>query len=314
MQATAPGKIILFGEHAVVYGRPAIAAPVSQVRATAVITPSPDEHIHLIAPDLNLATTLDEADEENPLAAAVRQVVMAIHNSSFLVHHFTLTVTSQIPIASGMGSGAAITAAVIRALAQHWGLAASNEWVSDLTYEVEKLHHGTPSGIDNTVVAYEQPIYFVRQQPKNKIEVFGVKRPLHLLIADTGIRSSTKVAVGDVRRQWQADPTRFEALFDGCGRIAEQARRAIECGDLAEIGRLMTQNHALLQAMTVSSPELDRLVVAAKGAGALGAKMSGAGRGGNMIALVGEGQETAVRQALLAGGATAVLSSVVETQ
>ena len=308
-RATAPGKVILFGEHAVVYGRPAIAAPVSQVRATAVITPSPDGNTHLIAPDLDLAVTLAKADEENPLAVAVRQVAAVVTQP---LPSFTLTVSSQIPIASGLGSGAAITAAVIRALAQHMGLPASKEWVSDLTYEVEKLHHGTPSGIDNTVVAYEQPVYFVRQQPQNRIEAFAVKRPLHLLIADTGIRSSTKVAVGDVRRQWQADPTRFEALFAGCGWIAEQARGAIEQGELGEIGRLLNQNHTLLQAMAVSSPGLDALVVAAMQAGALGAKMSGAGRGGNMIALVDEGRETAVREALLGAGATAVLSSVIK--
>ena len=307
IKATAPGKVILFGEHAVVYGRPAIAAPVSQMRATAVITPSPDSDTHLIAPDLNLAMTLSEAGEENPLAAAVRQVALPLQ-----LPPFTLTVTSQIPIASGMGSGAAITAAIIRALAQYLGLPASNEWVSELTYEVEKLYHGTPSGIDNTVVAYEQPVYFVRQQPQNRIEAFRVARPLHLLIAGTGIRSSTKVVVGDVRRQWQADPARFESLFDGCGQIADQARAAIERGDLAEIGRLMSQNHALLQQMTVSSPELDQLVTAALQAGALGAKMSGAGRGGNMIALVEEGGEAAVRKALLAVGGTAVLSSIVE--
>jgi mevalonate kinase len=306
IQATAPGKVILFGEHAVVYGRPAIAAPVSQVRATAVITPSPDDDIHLIAPDLQLALTLAEADEENPLAAAVRQVTPA-HK----LPPFTLTVNSQIPIASGMGSGAAITAAIIRALARYLGLPASNQWVSDLTYEVEKLYHGTPSGIDNTVVAYEQPVYFVRQQPQNRIEAFRVARSLHLLIADTGIRSSTKVVVADVRRQSQADPTRFEALFDGCGQIAKQARAAIERGDLGEVGRLMTANHTLLQEMTVSSPELDQLVRTAMQAGAWGAKTSGAGRGGNMIALVEEDKETAVRAALLAAGGTAVLSTVI---
>jgi mevalonate kinase len=307
IQATAPGKVILFGEHAVVYGRPAIAAPVSQVRATALITPSPDTAIHLIAPDMNLAMTLSEAGEENPLAAAVRQVA-----SSYQLLPFTLTVTSQIPIASGMGSGAAITAAIIRALAHYLGLPAANEWVSDLTYEVEKLYHGTPSGIDNTVVTYEQLVYFVRQQPQNRIETFRVARPLHLLIADTGIRSSTKSVVIDVHRQWQADSTHFEALFDGCGQIADQARTAIEQGDLAEIGRLMNQNHVLLQEMTVSSPELDQLVTAALQAGALGAKMSGAGRGGNMIALVEADRKMAVREALLVGGGTAVFSSIVE--
>jgi mevalonate kinase len=182
-----------------------------------------------------------------------------------------------------------------------------------LTYEVEKIHHGTPSGIDNTVVAYEKPVYFVRQPPQNRIEPFEVKRPLSILVADTGVRSSTKIAVGDVRRHWQADPARFETLFDGCGRIADTARAAIEAGDMAHIGRLMTANQQLLQEMTVSSPELERLVAAALQAGALGAKLSGGGRGGNMIALVdGAVEETAVYEALVAAGAKSVFTTVIE--
>ncbi len=313
-KATAPGKIILFGEHAVVYGRPAIAAPVSQVRATAVVEASDQPGVHLIAPDLGIRTLLDEADEEDAIAAVLRQVQTAVNLPAF--PDMSVTVTSQIPIASGLGSGAAITAAAVRALMDFLGLAriATPAWVSALTYEVEKIHHGTPSGIDNTVVAYEQPVYFVRQRPQNQIEPFTVARPLRLLAADTGARSSTKEVVLDVRRQWQAQPERFEALFDGCGVLAKAARRAIETGDEAEVGRLMNQNHQLLQEMTVSSPELDGLVAVAQAAGALGAKMSGAGRGGNLIALVTAETETAARRALLAAGAKSVLTSCLKTK
>ena len=311
-KASAPGKIILFGEHAVVYGRPAIAAPVSQVRATAVVQPNPCPGVRIIAPDLDADFTLDEADPDDALVVTMRQIQQA----AGLAHlpHLIITVQSDIPIASGLGSGAAITAAVIRAVAGQLGLEhlATDEWVSNLTYEVEKIHHGTPSGIDNTVVAYEKPVYFVRQQPQNKIEIFSVKRPLHILVADTGVRSSTKIAVGDVRRHWQADTARFETLFDGCGRIADTARTAIEAGDIAHVGRLMTANQQLLQEMTVSSPELEALVAAARQAGALGAKLSGAGRGGNIIALVDDGGETAVSEALVAAGAKSVLTTVVK--
>lgn len=313
MIASAPGKIILFGEHAVVYGRPAIAAPVSQVRATAVVQPNPDPGVRIVAPDLNADFTLDSADPDDALAATLRQIQLAAELPR--LPDLIVTVRSDIPIASGLGSGAAITAAVIRAVAGQLGLAdmATSEWVSNLTYEVEKIHHGTPSGIDNTVVAYEMPVYFVRQQPRNRIEMFGVKRPLRLLVADTGVRSSTKIAVGDVRRQWQADPARFEALFDGCGQIAVAARAAIETGKVAHIGRLMTENQRLLKEMTVSSEELERLVAAAMQAGALGAKLSGAGRGGNMIALVEDSEgETAVRAALLTAGAKAVLTTIIQ--
>lgn len=309
--ASAPGKIILFGEHAVVYGRPAIAVPLTQLRATAVVTPSSRPGIRLIAPDLGQDVMLTDAPPDDPIAAVIRQVQTAVTLPT--LPHMTITVSSQIPIASGLGSGAAITAAVVRALAEFLGLAhlATPAWVSALTYEVEKIHHGTPSGIDNTVVAYEMPVYFVRQQPQNHIEPFTVARPLHLLVADTGVRSSTKIAVGDVRRQWQEHPAKFEALFDGCGRIAQAARAAIETGDVAALGSLMQENHALLQEMTVSSPELDRLVTAAIAAGALGAKLSGAGRGGNMIALVTPATATAVHNALLTAGAKSVLATTL---
>ncbi|MCA9925295.1 MAG: mevalonate kinase [Anaerolineales bacterium] len=309
--ATAPGKIILFGEHAVVYGRPAIAAPVSQLRATAVVTPGNQPGIRLIAPDLSKDVQLAALPPDDALALAVHQVRETAKLAQ--LPDLTITVSSQIPIAAGLGSGAAIAAAVIRALAQflHTPRLLTNEMVSALTYEVEKIHHGTPSGIDNTVVAYEQPVYFVRRQPQNLIEPFGVKRPLHLLVGNTGVRSNTRDVVLDVRRQWEADPATFETIFDACGQIAQAARTAIEQGDVPQVGQLMQENHAWLQKLTVSSPELDQLVDAANNAGALGAKLSGAGRGGNMIALVTPETETAVNQSLHAAGATTIHTTTI---
>jgi mevalonate kinase len=311
LQATAPGKVILFGEHAVVYGRAAIAAPVSQVRASAVVSGSDTPGVRLIAPDLGADFLLAGANENEPLATAVRLVQSAAGLCQ--LPDLRIVVSSTIPIASGLGSGAATAAALIRALALYLERPdlATNERVSALTYEVERFYHGTPSGIDNTVVAYEQPVYFVRRRPHNVIETFGVARPIRLLVADTGVASSTRVVVGDVRRQWQEEADRFEALFDACGRISQAARRAIETGDEAAVGQLMNENHLLLQQMTVSSPELDYLVGLAREAGALGAKLSGAGRGGNMIALVSEESETAVRHALLGAGARHVLASIM---
>lgn len=309
--ATAPGKVILFGEHAVVYGQPAIAAPVSDVRATARIEEAEAGGVRIVAPDMGQAYRLADAGSQDPLATAVRLVQQEAELER--LPDLTITVTSDVPIASGLGSGAATAAAVIRALAHHVGRAdlAEDEIVSDLTYEVEKIHHGTPSGIDNTVVAVEKPVFFVRQQPHNRIETFRVAQPLHLLIGDTGRRSSTREVVGDVRRQWQAQTQRFEELFAACGHISRAARSAIEAGDLPELGRLMRENHVVLQQMTVSSPELDRLVQAAAEAGALGAKLSGGGRGGNMVALVEEGTKRTVADALLAAGAVRVIASNV---
>ena len=306
VSASAPGKVILFGEHAVVYGRPAIAAPVSQIRATAIIKSS--KETILIAPDLGVKRPLFQSPTDDPLTAAIHHFQHAAKLPT--LPPFTLTVSSQIPIASGLGSGAAISAAIIRAMAEFCDVAelATDAWVCDLTYEVEKLHHGTPSGIDNTVVAYEKPVYFVKGEP-NQIETFVVKRPLRILIADSGVSSKTIEVVSDVRRRWVEKTAVFDQLFDECATIADAARAAIATGNLPEIGRLMNENHRILQKMTVSAPILDKLVAAATGAGAMGAKLSGAGRGGNIIALVAEESETAVCQALLANGAKTVISS-----
>src|SRR5690606_1702481 len=270
--ASAPGKVILYGEHAVVYGYPAIAAPVTQVRATATVCDGDTPGVRLLAPDVGRDVWLADAREDDALAAAVRLVQQrtGLEELPPLVIHLE----STIPIAGGLGSGAASAAAVIRALAMHLRQVelSSDAAVCDLTYLVERIHHGTPSGIDNTVVAYERPVYFVRRHPENRIEPLVVGRPVHLLVGDTGLRSATHAVVSDVRRRWQEEPERFAPLFAACGAIAEEARTVLEAGVLARLGSLMDENHRRLQEMTVSDPALDRLVAVARDAGALGAK------------------------------------------
>jgi mevalonate kinase len=158
--------------------------------------------------------------------------------------------------------------------------------------------------VDNTVIAYGQPVYFKRGEAP---QPFAIGAPLMLAIGDTGIASPTKVAVGDVRAGWQRETARYEALFDAVAEIVESARQAIAAGRVGELGPLMNQNHGLLREMGVSSPELDRLVEAARAAGAGGAKLSGGGRGGNMIALVTRETAATVANALSAAGARRVI-------
>jgi len=299
--ATAPGKIILFGEHAVVYGRPAIAAPVEQVRARAVVNAEPRQpagHMRILAPDIHLDAALEELPDEHPLAKVVLEVMAELDVSHLPA--CTLRVTSNIPVASGLGSGAAVSVAVIRALAAFLGSSLPKERVSALVYEVEKIHHGTPSGIDNTVITYDMPVYFVRGQA---MQTLRLAAPFTIVIGDTGVKSPTALAVGEVRRGWEADPQRYEGIFDAIAEISRQARMSIEDGTPEILGALMNDNHAFLQQIGVSSLELDRLVDAARRAGALGAKLSGGGRGGNMIALAEADTAQVVAQALLVGGA-----------
>ena len=235
-RATAPGKIILFGEHAVVYGRPAIAAPISQIRATAVVEPIAANDVLLSAPDLDMEQWLSDAAADDAIAAPVRLLQPLVGESS--LRSFHLTVTSDIPIASGLGSGAAISVAVLRAVGAHMGLSdqLTDEVVSALAFEVEKLHHGTPSGIDNTVVTFEQPVFFVRQATGNAIETFRPHSTLRLLVGDTGVRSSTRTVVDDVRQRWRDDHEGYERIFNACGMIAAEARTAIVTGSLERLG------------------------------------------------------------------------------
>jgi mevalonate kinase len=307
--ASAPGKVILFGEHAVVYGRPAIAVPVSQVRAKAMVMAepkSPPGQVRIIAPDIGLEAALDSLPEDHPLAFTIRRAVSTLQ----LVHvpACSIRISSTIPIAGGMGSGAAVSVAVLRAFSASVGHPLTNEQISSLVYETERIYHGTPSGIDNTVITYARPVYFVRGK---SVEILSVKSSFTLVIADSGLKSPTSLAVGDVRRAWQQDPQQFDRLFDSAGAIAEAGREAIESGQVEAIGSLMNDNHAVLQKMGVSCPELDVLVEAARTAGAFGAKLSGAGRGGSMIALVAPAASADVAEALRAAGAAGTIVTEV---
>lgn len=297
-ESSAPGKIILFGEHAVVYGRPALAIPVMQVHADVQISDSSRAGIWIDAPDVDLHAELNTLPSDQPIAAVIHNFLFLSRPSPF--PDLEITIASTIPVASGLGSGAAVTVALTRALASHLNHSMSDEEISAFAYEIEKLHHGTPSGIDNTVVTYARPVYFVRGQP---IETFQVGEPFTIVIADTGIPAPTKESVGDVRRLWMSDRPRWETVFDQIGEISFAARRAIQAGTSELLGELMNVNHRLLQSLTVSSPELDQLVQTARQAGAAGAKLSGGGRGGNMIALVNPEEAGTVSAALRGAGA-----------
>lgn len=305
--ATAPAKVILLGEHAVVYGRPAIAAPVWAVYATAAISPRPPgAGCLLVAADLDRAYLLRDADDEDASALVARATLGRLGLTAD--PDWRIELRSTIPIAGGMGSGAALNAALVRGLYAQAGQAVDPATVSELVYLGEQRYHGTPSGIDNTVVAYGKPIWFVKGHAP---EVFTLGAAFHLLIADSGTPSPTKSTVAGVRLRREADPARFEMLFDAVGALVLDARRALERGDAVSLGLLFNRNQTLLVEIGVSTPHLDALVAAARAAGALGAKLSGGGGGGNVIALVEEASAGAVQAALERAGAVRVLSTTV---
>ncbi|RJP48525.1 MAG: mevalonate kinase [Anaerolineaceae bacterium] len=306
VKASAPGKIILFGEHAVVYNRPALAVPVTQIHVDVEVCDSDSAGIWIHAPVIDLRAELSTLPSDHPIASVILGLLpsppapLPLGEGRRGEGGIEIHISSTIPVASGLGSGAAVSVALIRALSSHLQKPLTNEKINELVYETEKLYHGTPSGIDNTVITYNMPVYFIKGQP---IVTFQPGKPFTIVIGDTGIPAPTKESVGDVRRLWLRNTNHFEDIFNEIAQISLIARRAIESGKPEWLGELMDHNHALLQQLTVSSPELDKLAAAARDAGALGAKLSGGGRGGNMIALATQASAESVAEALISAGA-----------
>ncbi len=305
--ASASGKIILFGEHAVVYDRPALAVPLPQLRTRVRVENAVTRGITVHARDLRRSWALDAAPPDDPLSAIIRRTLAKL--SIPAPPSLDIWIESEIPIASGLGSGAAVSTAIVRALAAHLRHPLSPAEVSALVYESEKLYHGTPSGIDNTVIALEQAIRFTRSKGPVPIQI---ARPFTLANANTGIPSPTRITVGNVRKGWEQDRARYERVFDQVATVVEEAQAALAEGSVEQLGALMNRNQALLEEIGVSSPEIERLVGAARAAGAPGAKLSGGGGGGNVIAHIWPEQAEAVQTALLRAGAVSVIVTEVK--
>jgi mevalonate kinase len=300
--ASASAKSILFGEHAVVYGQPAIAIPLHNLRTKVYITADPlgKPGIQLLdAPDIQIRCFSNELKEGHPLRSAIQSVV-----DFFQLEHFPaceIRISSSIPIAAGLGSSASTAVAMIRGLINFLGKTVEPAIINQLAFIVEKSTHGNPSGIDNTVIVFEKPVFFIKNGP----QIFlNVADPFYFIIGDTGIRSLTKEVVSQVREKWENKKGEFELIFNQIGEISRNAKEALIKGMHTQVGDLMNKNHTLLKSMGVSCVALDHLVDAAMLSGALGAKLCGSGQGGNIIALIkNQSDGEKVQEALMAAGA-----------
>jgi hydroxymethylglutaryl-CoA reductase len=186
----------------------------------------------------------------------------------------------------GLGGSAALAVAIIRALDLHFKLGLSDEEVNRLAYKSEQVAHGSPSGIDNTLATFGRPLVFRKDNPP-LVEILNIPKPLSLVVGMTGKQGLTAKTVGAVREARERMPKVYEKIFDDIDALALQAVAAIQENRLDTLGELMNVNQGLLNALQVSTPELERLVNIARNAGALGAKLTGGGGGGAIVALCG---------------------------
>jgi len=274
------GKVILLGEHAVVYNSHAIAAPI-QLAMQAKVWDSTDG-IHLLIPRWSVEENIQKG--ANHKYSIYKSLDMILEELKLAHSSMKIEVFPNVPRAMGLGGSAALAVAIIRALDEHFNLELSEDDVYHLSYESEKFAHGNPSGIDNTLATYGKFMLFQRGDPPKTKEI-RVPEPLPIVIGLTGVESLTAKMVANVREGWKNNRSQYERIFQQIDDLTLEAYDAIEEYQLEKLGELMNINQGLLNALQVSSREIEELIEIARRNGALGAKLTGGGGGGAILAL-----------------------------
>ena len=307
-RGTGRGKSILFGEHFVVYGLPALAAGISA------------ETVALVSRSKDLGWRIDDRRPEVPgyKAKKLNEQTVSINNVLKATgldmggKGIFIEYEGDLVCASGFGASAASCVSLARALNDEFGLGLDDDRINEIAFEGEKGYHGTPSGIDNTASTFGGLVWYVRDLDGGAptFKKLKLKNPVHLTIASTGLTASTTEVVGDVRSRKEQNPGWFEKIANEYVGLVHEARDALLEFNLDKVGELMNKNHELLQNLTVSCDELDEMVEIARRSGALGAKLTGTGRGGNMIAIAPDGEvQKRIGDALEKNGAPLVYNT-----
>jgi len=269
------GKVILFNEHFVVYGIPAIASAIDKKTIAEVKKCHGREFI------------IHDNREETPgykkeKLEQQKESIRLIKKAMGIDECIEIWLSGDLRAASGVGASAASCAAIARAIADEFGMKFSDEEINEFAYEGEKAYHGNPSGIDNTCATFGGLVWYEKGK---KMELLKIEKPVEIVMGDTGIVANTKKAVEGVRERREKYKEKYDKIFEEAKQLVYEAREALLSMKLDRVGELMNKNHELLQEIEVSSPELDFLVNIARKAGAYGAKMTGGGLGGYMVAL-----------------------------
>lgn len=272
--ATSNGKIILIGEHSVVYGKPAIAIPIKSVSLDVYIEENDKNHIQCKFFEGELSESCEDL-------LGIKTLIEKFIEKYNIEKNIKIIIESNIPNERGMGSSAASSVAVAKALFNYFDISYTKEDIFEWANISEKIIHGNPSGIDINVIMNNKSVYFIRDK---KIETFPINLDSYLVIGDTGIKGKTKEAVCNVKKLLDKD-AKYVQYIENLAYLADEARKCIENKDLVNLGNTMNKAHENLQKLEVSSKELDEMVNIANKNNALGSKLTGGGRGGCMIAL-----------------------------
>ena len=287
------GKVILFNEHFVVYGVPAIVSAIG-AKTTALVERRAGSGVEVEddRPETKGYKVEKLGQQKESLDRMLKFMnIDTKHNA------FKITLGGELLAASGVGASAASCAAIARAFSDELNLEYSDEKVNEVAYEGEKGYHGTPSGIDNTAATFGGLIWYRKEGSSQLMDRMRLRSPVEIVMGNTGIVSDTSVVVGGVRERRGKEPEKYDQIFKNAEQLVYDARKQLEAFNLDSVGAHMNEDHALLQQIGVSCGELDSLVSLARDNGAMGAKMTGTGKGGYMVALTpgGETQERVAR-------------------
>lgn len=289
------GKVILFNEHFVVYGIPAIASALGNKTDAEVV---PTDDLTTSGADGSMAGegwVLEDRRPANPgykiekfdhQKESIERVLKAADFDT-TKNNIKITLGGDLKAVGGVGASAAVCVSIARALNDEFHLGFDDNRINEIAYEGEKAYAGTPSGIDNTASTFGGLLWFAKnlEGGPNTMEKIKLIRPVEIVMGNTGLTANTKAAVSGVRERKEQNPEEYQKIFNESMELVKKAREKLDELNLKEVGQLMNKNHKLLQKIEVSHEKLDRLVEIAMENGAIGAKMTGGGLGGYMVAL-----------------------------
>ena len=298
-RSSACGKVIILGEHAVVYGRSALAVPLPLAVEARVVDAA--DGVQLLIPRWGVEQRVPPVSERPAGAAGI--LALLLERLQLDQRSMTIEVFPNVPRAMGLGGSSALAVSVIRALDQHFSLGLTAAAINGFAFACEQAAHGTPSGVDNTLATFGTTMLY-RAAAENRPAEFdelALARPLALVIGVTGKESLTATTVARVAAAWRRNRRRYEGIFDQIDALTRAGADAARDGEFGELGELMNLCHGYLNVLQVSTRELEELVHVARRHGAAGAKLTGGGGGGSVVALCPDGTE-AVAAAMRTAG------------